>query len=498
MVAQMRPEAALLHAPGRHPMKAGDCLHQAERTLAELRLRGVGPEDRVAAVLPNGPELAMTFLAVSSAAIYAPLNPQYSPNEFAFYLRDLNVSALITEPDFCPAAVTAAKEMGIPVLGLRAETEGPAGQFSLEGPAIGGSAPVLREVDCDSTALLLHSSGTTARPKLIPLTHANLSISAANIARTLALGPGDVCLNMMPLFHIHGLVGALLSSIAAQAGVFCSSGFSVFRFNGWRQESGSTWCTAVPSMYQAILARMDEEQPGDLRPFRFLRSSSAHLPAPVWRRLEEVFGCPALNSYGMTEASHQMSTNPLPPNIRKIGTAGPSAGPEMAVMDEKGALLPAGSHGEVVIRGESVTRGYLSPESAKAGAFRNGWFRTGDEGQFDGDGYLTLLGRLKEIINVGGEKVAPAEIDEVLLQHAAVAQAVTFGVPSHAMGERVYAAVVLRSDAGEKELRAFVRERLARFKVPEKILKVDSIPKGATGKVQRIGMAGRLGIETVR
>jgi acyl-CoA synthetase (AMP-forming)/AMP-acid ligase II len=474
------------------------CVAQIERTVLALRKRGIAPEDRVAVVLPNGPELAMSFLAISSAAVFAPLNPQYSQVEFAFFLKDLRACALITEPDFCPAAVRAAREAGIPILGLRAETEHAAGEFVLEGSAVREPVSPRRQVDREGTALLLHTSGTTARPKLIPLTHANLCASAENIRRTIALKQGDVCLNVMPLFHIHGLVGAFLASLAGGASVFCTGGFNAFQFRHWMLESGATWCTAVPSMYQAILKRMRGAPRGELRNFRLLRSSSAHLHGTVSKQLEDVFDCPVLNSYGMTEAAHQMASNPVPPAERRAGTVGCAAGTEMAIMDENGALAGTGCRGEVVVRGKTVTAGYLSPECANAEAFHDGWFRTGDEGKFDGNGYLTLLGRLKEIINVGGEKVAPAEIDEVLMQHPAVAQAVAFGVPCNIMGERVYAVVVLQSEPCEGELRGFARERLAKFKVPERILFVDSIPKGATGKVQRLGMAARLGIESAR
>ncbi|HWB84097.1 MAG TPA: AMP-binding protein [Bryobacteraceae bacterium] len=494
LVAARDPRAPVLHAPGRRPLDGAGCLEQVERTVRALRQRGARPESRVAVVLPNGPELAVSFLAVSAAATFAPLNPQYPVQEFLFYLKDLGANVLITEEGFCPAAETAAAELGLPIWRLQPQPEQVAGRFLLDGPSIYAPVTASESVHRESIAMLLHSSGTTARPKLIPLTQANLCASAKNIARTLQLGERDLCLNVMPLFHIHGLIGALLSSVASGAAVFATPGFNAFRFTRWMKESGATWTSAVPSMYQALLARVGEQGSEDLCQFRFLRTGSSHIPAPVWQELESIFDCPVLNTYGMTEASHQMASNLLPPRIRKIGTVGPATGPEIAVMGEDGSLLPAGCAGEVVIRGETVTRGYLSPPSARETAFRNGWFRTGDEGRLDNDGYLTLIGRLKEMINVAGEKVAPAEVDEILLQHPAVGQASAFGVPCSTMGERVYAAVVLRGAADERELRRFVRDRLAKFKVPEKILIVDEIPKGATGKVQRVSLAARLGV----
>ncbi len=220
------------------------------------------------------------------------------------------------------------------------------------------------------------------------------------------------------------------------------------------------------------------------------------MPPQVIAELETVFTAPLIESYGMTEAAHQMASNPLPPAKRIPGSVGIAAGPEVAIMDEGGNLLPAGAIGEIVIRGENVTKGYENNPKANAEAFTHGWFRTGDQGTLTDDGYLTLTGRLKEIINRGGEKISPREVDEVLMDHPAVAQVVCFGIPHEKLGEEVGAAVVLREGktATEKELREYVATRLADFKVPRKVLLMDEIPKGATGKLQRIGLAKKLGL----
>jgi acyl-CoA synthetase (AMP-forming)/AMP-acid ligase II len=349
----------------------------------------------------------------------------------------------------------------------------------------------------EDIALVLHTSGTTSRPKIVPLSQRNLTTSAANIARGLALTPDDRCLVVMPLFHIHGLIGALLASLSAGASVYCPPGFNALRFFAWLDDSEATWYTAVPTMHQAALGRAERNR--DIlqrRRLRFIRSSSAPLPPPVMRALEETFGCPVIESYGMTEASHQMASNPLPPAVRKPGTVGLAAGPEVAIMGPDGALLGRGTAGEIVIRGASVTRGYANNPAANAEAFRDGWFRTGDLGVLDAEGYLTINGRLKEIINRGGEKIAPREVDDVLLDHPAVAQAVTFALPHDKLGEDVAAAIVLRENcsASEQELREFVAGRLADFKVPRRIVFLPEIPKGPTGKPQRIGLAQRLGL----
>jgi acyl-CoA synthetase (AMP-forming)/AMP-acid ligase II len=301
----------------------------------------------------------------------------------------------------------------------------------------------------------------------------------------------------MPLFHIHGLIAGVLSSLGAGGSTYCSPGFNAMRFFGWVEEAAPSWYTAVPTMHQLILtraARNSEAIAGN--PLRFIRSSSSPLPPTVMAELEAVFDAPVIESYGMTEAAHQMTSNPLPPRARKPGTVGVAAGPDVAIMDEAGALLEGGATGEIVIRGPNVAAGYQSNAEANATAYTDGWFRTGDQGVIDPDGYLTITGRLKEIINRGGEKISPREVDEVLLAHPAVAQAVTFAMPHERLGEEVAAAVVLRDgeEASERDLRKFVGEHIADFKTPRQIVILDEIPKGATGKIQRIGLAEKLGL----
>jgi acyl-CoA synthetase (AMP-forming)/AMP-acid ligase II len=302
----------------------------------------------------------------------------------------------------------------------------------------------------------------------------------------------------MPLFHIHGLMAAVLATLRAGASVFCTPGFNALKFFAWMDEAAPSWYTAVPTMHQAILARADRNRETvEAAALRFVRSSSASLPAPVMEQVEELFGCPLVEAYAMTEAAHQMTCNPLPPGTRKPGTVGPAAGPEVAIMDAAGELLPPGGRGEVVIRGPNVTLGYENNPEANAAAFTGGWFRTGDQGVMDGDGYVTITGRLKEIINRGGEKVSPLEVDAVLMEHPAVQQVVTFAMPHDKLGEEVAAAIVLREGAAaqERELRDFCSARLADFKVPRKVLFLEEIPKGPTGKLQRIGLAAKLGLK---
>jgi len=494
LLAARDEDAIALRAPGRAPLVSAALVALAERTRRRLNAIGIGRGDRVAIVLPNGPEMAAAFLAVATAATTAPLNPAYREDEFAFYLEDLRAKALILAKGADSPARAAAARLEIPVLELVPGEM--AGEFTLEGGALGAAAHP-GPARTDDVALVLHTSGTTARPKIVPLTHGNLCASAATIAATLALSPEDACLNIMPLFHIHGLVAAVLASLHGGGAVVCTSGFDALRIFRQLDEERPTWITAVPTMYQAILARADRNADAIARaPLRFLRSSSASLPAPVMLQLEETFSCPLVESYGMTEAAHQMASNPLA-GPRKPGSVGLPAGPEIAIMAEDGTLLPQGATGEVVIRGPNVTRGYENNPEANAKAFTDGWFRTGDQGVFDADGYLTLTGRLKELINRGGEKVSPLEVDNVLSAHPAVAQVLTFAAPHPKLGEEVAAAVVLREGAevSERALREFAARSLADFKVPRRIVFVSEIPKGATGKLQRIGLAQKLAVQ---
>jgi acyl-CoA synthetase (AMP-forming)/AMP-acid ligase II len=501
LVARPPAGAFALGAPeGVAPLSYGALASLARDTIATLNGLGVGRGDRVAIVLDNGPEMAAAFVCIGAGATTAPLNPGYRAEEFEFYLTDLKARALVTAAGSQSPARGVAGKLGVPILELHPDRAKGAGSFALSAGAAGlprGPARQPGPAAPGETALVLHTSGTTSRPKIVPLAHENILASAHQIADTLALVPGDVCLNIMPLFHIHGLIAATLATLSAGAQVSCSPGFNALKFFGWLEEVKPTWYTAVPTMHQAILARAARNPELVARNrLRLIRSSSASLPPQVMAELEQVFKAPVIEAYGMTEASHQMASNPLPPRPRKPGSVGVAAGPQIAIMDEGGSLLPAGQVGEVVIRGPSVTAGYEANPEANARAFTAGWFRTGDQGLLDGEGYLRLTGRLKELINRGGEKVSPLEVDEVMMDHPAVLQAVTFGMPSEKLGEEVAAAVVLRegAQATERELRDFCARRLADFKVPRKVVILTEIPKGATGKLQRIGLAAKLGL----
>jgi acyl-CoA synthetase (AMP-forming)/AMP-acid ligase II/acyl carrier protein len=496
-----QPHDIAIIAPDRPSLSYRRLYQHIEETVVVMNDFGLGRDDRVAIVLPNGPEMATGFLSVAAGATSAPLNPAYRESEMEFYLSDLNAKALITKSDMDSVAAKVAQAKGIPTFHLMVDQNDPAGVFSLK--IHNGEKPDVTRARKkfsapDDIALVLHTSGTTARPKIVPIRQRNLLASAKNIQKTLKLTFQDRCLNVMPLFHIHGLVAAVLATIYSGACIICTPGFNVVKFYDWLDEFQPSWYTAVPTMHQAILARAaNNKSVLQNTTLRFVRSSSASLPPQVMEELENTFDAPVIEAYGMTEAAHQMASNPLPPMERKAGTVGPAAGPEIAIMDDTGKILGPDKLGEIVIRGDNVIDGYENNPRANTESFTNSWFRTGDQGYLDEDNYLTITDRLKEIINRGGEKISPREIDEILLDHPDIEQALAFALPHPKLGEEVAAAIILNknSKATPLDIRRFAANHLADFKVPRKIIILDKIPLGPTGKLQRVGLADKLGLE---
>jgi oxalate---CoA ligase len=465
--------------------------HCIDQTTAFLTNHGINRGDRIALVLPNGPEAAIAFLAVSSSAIAAPLNPNYQAAEFQFYLEDLNAKAVILLADDPTPARQVAEAMGIAIFTLTIHP------FQLAAPTDKTTAlRPFQPPQPQDIALILHTSGTTSRPKIVPLTHQNLLQSAQNVADTLQLEEGDRALNVMPLFHIHGLVASLLASLHAGGSVVCTPGFQSTEFFNWIATFQPSWYSAVPTIHQAVLAAAPGQEAIVAQyPLRFLRSSSAALMPKVMEALETLFQTPVIEAYGMTEAAHQMTSNPLPPRERKPRSVGLAGKTQVAIAHvTEHHLLPQGAIGEVVIRGVSVIAGYENNPNANETSFFDGWFRTGDQGYLDGAGYLFLAGRLKEMINRGGEKIVPLEIDEALMAMPEVQQAVAFALPHPSLGEDLAAAVVLAPGSIQtpETLRDYLFSTIAPFKVPSQILILPSIPKGPTGKLQRIGLAQQL------
>lgn len=464
-----------------------DLADQVEALASTLRQSGLEPGQVVALVQPNSLEFLAAFLAVTRARlIAAPLNATYKADEFRFYLEDAEAKLVIV-PAMDHPVCDVARGLGLPVW---TATQDGKHVVRLEGPGVAaGSSPTAEAPHAGDVALFLHTSGTTSRPKGVPLTHANLAASIGNIARHYQLTPQDVGLVVMPQFHVHGLIGATLAPLFAGGTIVLPPRFSASHFWPAVKTHRVNWYSAVPTIHQVLLSRADDDDAPRQSGFRFIRSCSAALAPATLERLEARFDAPVLEAYAMTEASHQMCANPLPPAAHKAGSVGPGASVDIAIMDEIGNLLPRGTAGEVVVRGANVTAGYHKNPEATKQAFTNGWFRTGDRGVLDGDGYLTLIGRIKELINRAGEKISPLEIDAALLKHPAVAEVATFAAPDDKYGEEVHAAVVLRSAATVEELQTYCREQLADFKVPKVIHVVKELPKGPTGKVQRRNMA---------
>ncbi|MFQ5852308.1 MAG: AMP-binding protein [Candidatus Binatia bacterium] len=493
--ADYTPNASALIAFGRPPLSYRRLWQQVCEVVEALNMFGLGRDSRIAIVLPNGAEMLVAFLGASAGSVSAPLNTGYKAQEFKFYLTDLKANALIAQAGHSTPARSVAESLRIPVIDLVPETDREAGTFTLHG-VNHPSPPRICLAEPEDVALILHTSGTTSRPKMVPLTHKNLCVSAYHIADTLELCETDRCLNVMPLFHIHGLVGAAVSSLVTGGSVVAASGIEPDQFFRSLQDHRPTWYTAVPTMHQALLSYATENpQAVDGVSFRLIRSCSAALPRQIMEGLEKLFRIPVIEAYGMTEAAHQIASNPLPPLQRKPGSVGQASGTEVAIMAEDGNLLRTGEVGEIVIRGENIIAGYLDNPQANAKNFSGGWFRTGDQGYLDRDGYLFITGRLKEIINRGGEKVAPREVDEALLGHPAIRQAVTFAVPHPTLGEEIAAVVALRDGASVTgdAIQRYAASRLASFKVPCQIVIVDEIPKGPTGKLRRIGLAEEFG-----
>lgn len=484
------PDAVALLAPGREGLSYAGLLDRIDAVGAALRRSGLGCRARVAVALDEGPEAAVVTLGVAAAAIGAPINPAYRVEECRQYLTDLRAEAVIVSHREEPAA-RAAQTLGLPILVAETSPGAPAGVCELRGDA--GRVPGTAPITPDDLALVLHTSGTTARPKIIPRTHRNVVVSAVNLAAGLDLTAADRCLDAMPLFHNVGLM-AVLAPLAAGGSVVCPPALDPESFFDWLDETAPTWYTAVPTAHMAILESAEGYADVIARcRLRFIRSTSSALAPQTKLEIGRVLGAPVVETYGHSETGFATATSPA---FRKPGSVGVAVGCEVAIVDESGRAVATGTLGEVCVRGPSVSTRYEGTPELNARTFRDGWFRTGDHGHLDRDGDLFLAGRLTEVINRGGEKISPREIDEVLLDHPSVAEVVAFGLPHPTLGEVVAAAVVVRPDCPEdaESLRRFASARLAAFKVPARFVFLEALPKTPMGKPVRIDLARRLGL----
>ena len=493
MINQQNDDLIFLTSEKNEKLSYGEFKIFNEKISRQLAATNIINSDRAAIVLPNGPLMASSFLSISSYMSAAPLNPSYKQEEFEFYLDDLKPKFLLVEPNSKSLAVIAAKNLNIPVFEMKISDNQPLGTFELFDKETDYKNPN----DYDE-ALVLHTSGTTSRPKIVPLSNLNIFTSAVNISKSLKLTADDHCLNIMPLFHIHGLIAVLSASAKVGASVCASNGFNALKFLDLAETQNISWYSGVPTMHQAILLRAQKNSDKAKKlNLRFIRSSSASLPPAIFEQLNDTFQTPVIEAYGMTEATHQMASNPLPPAIQKPGLVGMPAGPEICIMNDKNEKLSQGEIGEICIKGDNVTNGYENNPEANKQSFVNDWFRTGDEGFFDEDGYLKISGRLKEIINKGGEKISPLEVDNILMDFPPIDQALCFGYKDKMLGEDIAVAIKLKENKSctEDDIKSYANEKLAKFKIPKKIFIVEDIPKGATGKLQRIGLAKKFGLE---
>lgn len=486
------PEKVAISFPGKIDVSYAEAEKRAREVRQTLLRLGVKPGDRVALVLPNSAEMIILSLGILSFATLAPLNPKYKKNEFDFYLSDLKPSVLILADGEDSPALATAQEKGIKVLRMDADTGRIFPEDGLEKQEIEIAEETLSQIN--DIALVLHTSGTTSRPKIVPLTQKNILASASNLVRTLHLSPEDKCLNVMPLFHIHSFVVSLVVLISGGT-LICPAVFVADDFFDWLNLYRPTWYTAAPTIHLAVLkeAEKNSEILKKIK-LKMIRSSSAPLSKEVILKLEEIFKAPVLESYGMTEAALQITSNQFPPDKRKAGSAGRADGPDLIIVGENGQEKVSGEVGEILIKGDNVILSYENNPEANANSFVKGWFRTGDLGFLDNDNFLFITGRSKEMINKGGEKISPREIDEVLMRHVAIYQALTFSVPHPSLGEEVGVAIVLEKDSGlsKLDLQKFAKEYLADFKIPQLIVFMQDIPKGPTGKLQRIGFYNKL------
>ena len=493
MINQQNDDLIFLTSEKNEKLSYGEFKIFNEKISRQLAATNIINSDRAAIVLPNGPLMASSFLSISSYMSAAPLNPSYKQEEFEFYLDDLKPKFLLVEPNSKSLAVIAAKNLNIPVFEMKISVNQPLGTFELFDKETNYKNPN----DYDE-ALVLHTSGTTSRPKIVPLSNLNIFTSAVNISKSLKLTADDHCLNIMPLFHIHGLIAVLSASAKVGASVCASNGFNALKFLDLAETQNITWYSGVPTMHQAILLRAQKNSDKAKKlNLRFIRSSSASLPPAIFEQLNDIFQTPVIEAYGMTEATHQMASNPLPPAFQKPGLVGMPAGPEICIMNDKNEKLSQGEIGEICIKGDNVTNGYENNPEANKQSFVNDWFRTGDEGFFDEDGYLKISGRLKEIINKGGEKISPLEVDNILMDFLPIDQALCFGYKDKMLGEDIAVAIKLKENKSctEDDIKSYANEKLAKFKIPKIIFIVEDIPKGATGKLQRIGLAKKFGLE---
>ena len=484
----------------------GERVHLSYRALATLaddlaaRLRGTGlrPGEAIGLVCANNAEFVVALLGAARAGlVVAPLDPALPASQLSARLEALGTRAVLLGPSVADAPPTA--RVPLPTWPLRVA----ASRAGTAAVALDTAAPALQDIRgaagelSGRDALVLFTAGTTARARMVPLTHANVAASVRGICATYTLGPGDATVAVMPFFHGHGLFAALLASLASGGCVLLPERgrFSARTFWDDMRAAGATWFTAVPTIHEILLDRAETEYPGpQTPPLKFVRSCSAPLNTATQRALERTFGAPLLSAYGMTESTHQATSEPLPPRgPLKHGSVGRPTGVDLRVVDPGGRTCPVGTEGEVWVHGPTVARGYLGDPGETARTFIDGWLRTGDLGCLDRDGYLSLTGRIKNLINRGGEKISPEHVEDIIAGCPSVAEAAVYGIPDAVHGQRVGAVVVVREGESVEveQILRYARDRLAAFEVPDRLELVAALPHTAKGALDRLAVRAR-------
>lgn len=496
--ARTTPDAVAILAPGRSPMSWRDVWIQICSIAKNVNSMGFGRGDRIAMVLSNGSEAAIALMGIMACATAIPLNPKSHDSELAAFLSRSPLGAVIVDSKDSPA-VPIARGRGLRLIELPHLGISPPG-VSQSSDSCSDEFPIGVRAQPSDIAVVLQTSGTSALPKFVPLSQRNILAGAVSVQTTYRLTSDDRCLHFMPIFHAHGLIRTLLSPLLAGGSVVCTSGFDAMQFFDWLRDFKTTWYSAVPTIHKAIVtqATLHGGNVGGLQ-LRFIVSGSAPLPDDLINKLEELFNAPLVQGYGLTETSCQGTSNPLPPGERRRGSVGTAVGAEVAIIGAADQFLGRNQIGEVALRGPGVMSGYEGSSKEERPPFLYDWFRTGDLGFRDTDGYLFIAGRIKEIINRGGEKISVNEVDQVVNEHPAVLDAVTFPVPHPSLGEDVAVAVVVQKgeQVTERQIRDFAAARLARHKVPRRIIFIDHIPRGATEKPLRADLAKRFAQLTI-
>jgi len=467
------------------PFTYAELAAHSDRFRETLRQSGFGPEARIAVLLKDPPVAALAIVCASCSTVAVPLDPNLTAAELEARLRLLNVDGvIILDGDVTPMRDLAAK-YNILIIEVRVPH---AGELGLELFIAGKSGRGTCSGAAEAPAFILQTSGTTAaEPSLIPYSHSNLAATAARLKRWFDLSASDRCLSVTPVYYCHGLTATVVAPLTSGGSVAFPANPHLVNLKEWFGSLQPTWLSAGPTMFHAILDKAHAEGGEGVRHnLRFVVSGGASLPLKIQTDLQAALGVPVLEHYGATEAG-QISSNLPPPGPAKAGTCGIPERGSLKVVDPHGVSVGAGERGEVLVSGPAVVAGYLDNPELNKTVFVDGWYHTGDIGSIDDEGFLTLHGRLKEIISRGGEKISPREIDVALLRHPDVAEAAAFSVPHPRLGEDIAAAVVLRPGATTTgdDLRRFLASELAWFKVPRRISIVSDLPKGKTGKVQR-------------